>query len=181
MTPIQNRSDRPANPEIEKQLEALLEMRGRISEVVNYNVWNKDNRGDVFQEIMAAAVRSIRNGKYKPESGVKFTTYIFSIVHNKIADYISSQNKIKGNEVCGLDLDMLLGDPEDATQPEIEEMRELLFALLRSLKPKYREILRLRYIEGLSIAQISKKLGIPPRRVSERIHYAIQQIRKKKK
>lgn len=181
MTRIPNRPDRPADPEIEKQLEALLELKGRISEVVNYYVWNKDNREDVLQNILAAAVQSIRNGNYKPESGVQFNTYVFSIVKKKIADYIKSQKKIQDNEQRVPDIDMLLGDPEDASQAEIEEMREVLFPLLRSLKPKYREVLWLRYIKGLSIAQIGKKLGLPPQRVSERIHYAIQKIRKKKK
>ncbi|MCB0289751.1 MAG: sigma-70 family RNA polymerase sigma factor [Calditrichaeota bacterium] len=180
MTPRQNRSDQPANPEVEKQVEALLGLKEQIRDVVNYHIWNKDNREDILQEIIAAAITSIRNGNFNPEAGVKFTTYVFKIVRNKITDYIKSQTKIRDNEVPGLDIDLFPDDPDTLSEEDMEELREALSDMLKPLKPKYREILRLRFIEGLSIEAISKILGLPPRRVSERIHYAIQKIRKKK-
>ena len=116
-------------------------------------------------------------GAYRDANG---KPYVFKIVRNKITDYIKSQTKIRDNEVPGLDIDLFPDDPDTLSEEDMEELREALSDMLKPLKPKYREILRLRFIEGLSIEAISKILGLPPRRVSERIHYAIQNIRKKK-
>jgi DNA-directed RNA polymerase specialized sigma24 family protein len=46
------------------------------------------------------------------------------------------------------------------------------------LDSPYREALELRYLQEFSIQEMSEKLGIPPRRVSERIHYALKLLRK---
>jgi RNA polymerase sigma-70 factor (ECF subfamily) len=43
---------------------------------------------------------------------------------------------------------------------------------IEKLKPKYKEILYLYYYKELSRAEVADKLGISPRRVSERVNYA---------
>jgi RNA polymerase sigma factor (sigma-70 family) len=48
---------------------------------------------------------------------------------------------------------------------------------LQALEFKYKEALELRYFKELSVPEISAQLGIPPRRVSERIHYALKLLR----
>ena len=61
---------------------------------------------------------------------------------------------------------------------EDEERAGLVRACLQNLRPPYKEALELRYFKELSIAEMSAQLGLPPRRVSERIHYALKLLRK---
>ena len=61
---------------------------------------------------------------------------------------------------------------------ERAELKDLLKEALNTLSPKYREALELRFLKEYSIQEISEKLEMSPRRVSERIHYALKLIRK---
>lgn len=49
--------------------------------------------------------------------------------------------------------------------------------VVRSLKPMYREVLALRYVEGFSYREIAAALGISVARVKSRLHDGREQIR----
>lgn len=61
---------------------------------------------------------------------------------------------------------------------EASDSRENILRAIRCLPRQYQEILFLRFYQGLEIREISEQLGIPRRRVSERIHYAITLLKK---
>ena len=60
----------------------------------------------------------------------------------------------------------------------ISEISEI-YSLLEKLNVKYREVLLLKYIEGLDIDDIGEILGISPATVRVRIHRAIKILQKK--
>ena len=60
---------------------------------------------------------------------------------------------------------------------ENEELKNLR-DLLKGLPSKYKEVLDLRFFAELSVQEISDRIGLPPRRVSERINYALKLARK---
>ncbi|MCB0266025.1 MAG: hypothetical protein KDH98_22980 [Calditrichaeota bacterium] len=45
---------------------------------------------------------------------------------------------------------------------------------MNNLDDKYRKILDMRYFQELSIQEISQITGLAPKRISERIHYALK-------
>ena len=49
---------------------------------------------------------------------------------------------------------------------------------VQQLKPKFKEVLNLYYYQELSRDEVAAKLGISPRRVSERLNYAQKLLRK---
>ena len=49
---------------------------------------------------------------------------------------------------------------------------------IKKLKPKYREVLYLYYYKDLSMEEVAEKLGISPRRVSERVNYSQKLLKK---
>ena len=61
---------------------------------------------------------------------------------------------------------------------ERKETRDIMRDLLKKLKVKYKEVLYLKYYEDLSVAEISARIGLPPRRVSERLNYSVKLLRK---
>jgi RNA polymerase sigma-70 factor (ECF subfamily) len=61
---------------------------------------------------------------------------------------------------------------------ENKERAETIARHLERLKPKYKEILYLYYYKELSRDEVARKLGITPRRVSERVNYAQKLLKK---
>lgn len=54
-------------------------------------------------------------------------------------------------------------------------------ALLAPLKPEWRAVLILRYLEGLTTIQVAVRLGIPVGTVKSRIHYGLDAIRRNRR
>ena len=71
----------------------------------------------------------------------------------------------------------------DASNPsntlEKREEQEFVWQVLKSINPDFREILVMKYIQGLHYAEISQYLGIPRGTVMSRLYYARKAFREK--
>lgn len=67
---------------------------------------------------------------------------------------------------------------EPAAEPETVE-EDPLPAEAAALKPKYRQVLALRYVDGLSYREIASALGIPVARVKSRLHDGRELLRER--
>ena len=149
----------------------------RIVRKVRFSIGMKnEDWQDIVSDIQMALLNNLREGKFDVERGVSLGSYVFGITMNKIRDYFKFKKKqeiMTPFEVEKHDLDV----DED---PDIEqqEIRTMLRHLLEKLKIKYKEVLYLRYYEELSVADIAQKINLPPRRVSERINYAVKLMQK---
>lgn len=161
----------------EAEQELAVQISQKIYVVVCHRI-GKDNEDceDLVQEIFLATFESLRAGKFNPDLGKPLHSYIYGITLNKLRDYFKHQDRKE------LLRDDTAEEPVDNTEMESdvekEERRQLLRNGISNLKDKYRWVLFLRYYEELSIDEISKKIGISRRRVSERINYAIQLLKK---
>ncbi|MBN1781157.1 sigma-70 family RNA polymerase sigma factor [bacterium] len=134
------------------------------------------DRYDVAAEAQMALLISLRDGKFNIRRGTSLGSYVYGITVNKIRDYYKSQKKRPRTSEHLPETIVRLDETFDLEQKEI---RALLLNLLGELKQKYKEVLVLRFYKEMSIEEISKRTGLPPRRVSERIHYALKLIRQK--
>lgn len=163
----------------EKDAETLLFRKygSRIARKVSFHL-GADNRDwqDVTANVQMALLLSLRQGKFDVSKGVSLGAYIYGITNNKIKDYFKA---LKKQPPVTNTLPEHLVSVAEIYDLEKNEARNYLRDLLGTLKIKYKEVLYLRYYEELSIEEISQKTGLPPRRVSERIHYAITLMRKK--
>ena len=135
-----------------------------------------DDWKDIVGEVQLALISSLRAGKFDSTRGGSLGSYVFGITMNKIRDYYKYQkrrSRISSNLNPAASVDAVA-----LFEIEREETRRDLRRLLMGLKAKYREILLLRYFEDLSIGEISVKLDLPSRRVSERLHYAARLLRR---
>lgn len=105
----------------------------------------------------------------------KLTTFLYPVVkHNaltlkqkaKRAQGDTSDEALKAQPSQAAD-----NDPAKAQSPED------LHALLRSLPDAQREVLVLRFVDGLSVEEIAQALEIPPGTVKTRTHHAIKKLR----
>ena len=132
---------------------------------------------DLVSEIKMAVLISLREGKFDVSKGTPLGSYIYGVTINKLKDYFKLYKQQK-QTTSDLEPDSLI-NLDIETNLEKKELHDILIKILSSLEIKFQEVLYLRFYEGLSISKISKKIDLPPKRVSERIHYALKLLRKK--
>ncbi len=104
------------------------------------------------------------------ELTARLTTYLFPVVRNT-----ALTKKRKGR------LEHAAGDalPDTAAEPATAPAgsRASLERVLRSLPEHQREVLLMRFADGLSLSQVAGVLGIPIGTVKSRVHLAIASLR----
>jgi RNA polymerase sigma-70 factor, ECF subfamily len=154
--------------------------RERIDFLVKIRLTGKvpaEDRKDIVGDIHRAILVSLRKGLFKPETGKPLDAYIAGISSNIIGQYFRKL----GKEVITEDIAVQynIENPGNILSDIIDtERRERVRACLHRIKPKYLEILILRYYEEKSIDEIAGQLNLERRRVSERINYAFKLLLK---
>lgn len=119
-----------------------------------------------------------RLDSYDPER--KFSSWFFRVLHNLVVDHL------RRRRVETVSLDALTADgyqgPADAVDPSPEdelERRSLAAALegaLGRLRAEYREVVVLRYQQGLTIEEIAGVLELPEGTVKTFLHRARKEL-----
>ncbi|WP_456276946.1 RNA polymerase sigma factor [Bacillus sp. AK128] len=130
---------------------------------------------DLVQEVFIKAGRGLKS--YKNEASPK--TWLFTIARNTAIDEArKTENKISKNSTP---FDQHAWDQQTINSPEQillekEEQKELYHAILKQ-KKKFREVLLLRGIQGLSIKETAEILNWKETEVRTNYHRAIKSLR----
>ncbi|NLI59703.1 MAG: RNA polymerase sigma factor [Clostridium sp.] len=148
------------NNEIE---ELILNKKQKYFRVAYSIVLNKEDAEDALQEAYTSAIANIsklRNKEY-------FETWFYRILVNSCKKIIKKRNPF--NVVHS---EYFKTDNSDYVEDKI-----YLEELLKLLDVEHRQVVILKYVEQLSIKEISNKLDIPEGTVKSRLFYAIEKIR----
>jgi len=118
---------------------------------------------DVAQEAFYRAWRSW--GDFRGESSVR--TWLFSITRNVAINQVQRRR-----EMATAALDDRANADDPAREAEAIVMAESLRMRIRELPPDQRDVVELFEFEGLSYAEISRRLEIPVNTVRTRLHRA---------
>lgn len=149
---------------------AYAELMSRYRDSIYYlllkMVNNKDDADDLTIEAFGKAFSRLH--QYTPNYA--FSTWLFKIASNNGIDFIRkrklenlmSLDKPFGNDESGeMTMDIKSGnlDPEESAikKQKIKMMREVV----EKLKPRYRELVELRYFKEYSYEEISVQLDLP--------------------
>lgn len=161
---------------------------GEIVEIYKNSVYqlcfrmlgNRHEAEDMAQE---AFIRAFVNIKSFNQS-LKFSTWLFRIATNLCIDRIRKKkpDHYLDAEVAGIEgLTMYSQIPSDTPLPEKEleslELKEAVQKEILKLPDKYRSAIVLKYIEGLSLNEISEILDLPLGTVKTRIHRGREALR----
>jgi RNA polymerase sigma-70 factor, ECF subfamily len=111
--------------------------------------------------------RSYRAGRGSPEQ------WIFGIARNAALDELRRRKRRAGLEA----------EPEDTAAPTPEDRAELALrrdvvrAALRDLEPRERDLVSLKFMGGLSNAEIARVLGITESNAGTKLHRTITKLR----
>jgi RNA polymerase sigma-70 factor (ECF subfamily) len=140
--------------------------------ILNDPVTSEEVTQDVFMSIWR------RGGSYSSEKG-KFTTWLFSIAHNRTIDELRRRRRDTNHRNDNLEdhLEIVSEDisPDDSAvaQSEYALVREAL----RVLPAEQRAVVELSYYKGLTQAEIAEKLGQPLGTVKTRMRLALKKLR----
>lgn len=137
--------------------------------------FGQHNIEDMVQEVFLKAYQNIRSF----DADRKFSSWIYRIAHNV---FVNSLRKKSRNPLYFFDFDTLIPHPvyEDNVQEEFdrEKMIKIIDKELKNLKPSYREILILYYVEDLDYKEIADILHVPTGTVGIRLKRAKDQLKK---
>jgi RNA polymerase sigma-70 factor (ECF subfamily) len=164
------RSDRDA-------LGALYDRYGRrvfslAARILSDHAVSEEITQDVFLSIWR------RSASYSPDKG-KFTTWLFSIAHNRTIDELRRRKRDRNRDSDDVEehLDIVSLDisPDDSAvaQSEYSMVREAL----ATLPPEQRAVVELAYFRGLTQAEIAAKTGQPLGTVKTRMRLALKKLR----
>lgn len=145
--------------------------------MLNRMVMNKDDAEDLTIEAFGKAFKNL--GQYSPQYA--FSTWLFKIASNNAIDFL---RKKKMENLTSLDRPVDRDGGEELNQqirghgltPEetiikkqdADKVREII----DKLKPRYREIVELFYMEQMSVEEISKRLELPVATIKTRLFRA---------
>lgn len=142
---------------------------------------------DLTIEVFGKAFCSLKS--YAPVR--PFSSWLFSIASNNGIDFIRRKKEtlyidditvMDGDDEYDYQLPSDIGNPEE--EFEREQRKQVLRTVVGQLRPKYRQMIELRYFEELSYDEISKRLNMPPGTVRInlfRAHEVLQSIMRQKK
>ncbi len=153
----------------------IIKEHGAAIRQVIKSVTNENNE-DLEQEVYVKVLKN--SDKYQATGS--FKSWICTIARNVSKDYLKSARYKK---------EQLLTDEDDNTislikdkkgTPETEFSAKLrkkrICEAINNLKPKFKEVILLCEIEGLSYEEISKKINVPLGTVKSRLYNAKKEL-----
>lgn len=131
---------------------------------------NREDAEDVVQDVFCRVLESNALPEY-------FRAWIYEITRNRCIDRLRSEGRRPDGESLLASADFVAHVTGNLTRLVKRERREKLWERFASLPADQREVLLLRYTEGLSRAEISVVLGIPENLVKHRIYNGLERLR----
>jgi RNA polymerase sigma factor (sigma-70 family) len=154
----------------------------RVFRYLHRNVRNEASANDLMQEVWFAVVRGAAN--YQPSA--KFTTWLFTIAHNRMVDMIRANHRLQSLD-CGDDadsegaslLDRLAVDGKLEPPAQVQSQHEAaaLLAAVAQLPAEQRSAFLLQAEGGLSVEEIAEATGSNFETVKSRLRYARAKLR----
>jgi RNA polymerase sigma-70 factor (ECF subfamily) len=137
-------------------------------------VHNQDTAEDLRQEVLIKLYLQIKNFRVQ----AKFSTWLFSIIHNACIDYLRKSKK----NISAVITNKLANELPDLIEDEDEIPREisvkLLNELLEQISPDDKMILLMKYKEKYHIKDIQLALGVSESAIKMRLKRAREKVYK---
>src|ERR1700727_1537587 len=154
----------------------------RVFRFLRRNVRNEAAANDLMQEVWFAVVRGAAN--YQPTA--KFTTWLFTIAHNRTVDMIRANRRLQSLD-AGDDADAGASSPLErlADSPKLEPLAQVqtqdeaaaLLSAVAQLPAGQRAAFLLQAEGDLSVEEIADATGSCFERVKSRLRYARTKLR----
>ena len=158
----------------------------RVRDYVRMLVKDNDVADDLTQEVLIKVVKVLDEGRYTDKG--RFLPWVLRIAHNRVLDYFRASKQVKTVSESSAGFDILgsknLAEPSIEDQLISEQQAEEVRTLIELLPEEQREVVKMRYYEGLSFKEIAEHTGVSINTALGRMRYALinmrQMIKEKK-
>ena len=151
----------------------------RVRDYVRMMVKDNDVADDLTQEVLIKVVRVIDEGRYTDKG--RFLPWMLRIAHNRVLDYFRAQKQVKTISESSAGFDVLgnknLAEPSIEDSIILKQRAEEIRALVEELPEEQREVVKMRYYEGLSFKEIAEQTGVGINTALGRMRYALINMR----
>lgn len=144
---------------------------------------DEDLANDIFQETFMKIIITFKENRYNEEG--KFIIWAKRIAHNLIIDYFRLKNKYnKISETTFENEEFSIFDMISEKEENIEErlislqINEDLMKMLELLPDNQKEVVKLRFFDGLSFKEIAEQTETSINTTLGRVRYALINLRK---
>ena len=151
----------------------------RVRDYVRMMVKDNDVADDLTQEVLIKVVKVLDEGRYTDKG--RFLPWVLRIAHNRVLDYFRAQKQDKTISESNAGFDIL--GSKNFAEPSIEDniiseqRAEEIRALVEELPEEQREVVKMRYYEGLSFKEIAELTGVSINTALGRMRYALINMR----
>lgn len=140
-----------------------------------YRVSDQALAEDLTQETFFKAWRNISSGEKNVEN---YKAFFYRIANNLIIDHYRQKDK-KPSSIEDVNEIEISYDPTQEKEMEHKINIEIVEEKLKELGEEYRDILIMRYVDDLSVKEISSITGKTPNSVSVIIHRGVKMLKNK--
>jgi len=181
--PLETRLARLARKGDHRAFAELVELyKDKLYHLARRMLSQRQEAEDIVQETFLR----VYNHLDRYDENQKFSTWIYRIATNLCIDRLRRRRQVysldaESSEHEGLDGYAML--PSDDRTPESElllsETQRILHDAIETLPAKYKSVIVLRYLQDLSLQEISEVLDMPVTTVKTRVHRGREFLRKK--
>ena len=151
----------------------------RVRDYVRMMVKDSDVADDLTQEVLIKVVKVLDEGRYTDKG--RFLPWVLRIAHNRVLDYFRAQKQDKTISESSAGFDILgsksFAEPSIEDSIISEQRDEEIRALVEELPEEQREVVKMRYSEGLSFKEIAELTGVSINTALGRMRYSLINMR----
>ncbi|MFP5264774.1 MAG: RNA polymerase sigma factor [Blastocatellia bacterium] len=147
--------------------------RDRVYNIIFYSMGDELASEDILQIVFIKIYRGLPGFRFE----ASLATWIYRITLNECLN----QQQRRGAQY--VPFEAILGSDDEfdsAAPPDLEhadkERREIIRRAMMELPPKLRDVIALKYLEGLSYEEIAAVLGCAPGTVASRLSRALEKL-----
>lgn len=154
--------------------------RKRVNDYIYMLVRDHDVKDDIFQEVFIKIMRFLDEGRYV-ENG-RFLSWVLRITHNHVIDYFRKVKKDKKVSERDVGYDILNSKrfADEAIEDKLvtKQIEQDVRKLVDSLPEEQREVVIMRYFQGMSFKDIAEVSQVSINTALGRMRYALINLRK---
>ena len=150
----------------------LLELLPYVRRQVARRVGEPDEREDIVQNVLI----SLHRGRHTYRSDRPFGPWLRAVVRNASIDWMRTRGRRLRHELSRAVEEM--AEPwYEASLPGEEALSPALEGAMASLPDNQRKAVELLHVEGLSVAEAAKRVGVSPGALKVRAHRGYRALR----
>lgn len=134
-------------------------------------VKNEELAKDLFQEVLLKVWKALP--KYRDEN--KFSSWLFSIAHNKVIDALKNKSYKISKETVSIEKGEITSSLISENFEE-KEIKEKVQSIINMLPSKQKEVVLLRKTSNLTFKEIAQITNEPLNTVLSHMNYAVKKI-----